>query len=357
MTLEPHRYSIGRDHLIKRCREKISIRLILGVAASAAIGISLYVRHWRTRNLESIESLTRLPSGREDLLELMERTGLMGKSGSKSVKEELDEIRKWHVDHGYKGGLVLRELMQPLYTDSSGIIQGIEDFVYDPMHLARRECYYLYYEITGTGQVKQQIFCRGTTLLIDILTCFSFWMVYDAELKCRVHLGFRNQADRILQDITPLLAPASDQRTTVEVSGHSLGGAVAFIISAKLRKRGYQVIRATAIASPRFCATESSSETIGLLLPSNNLRVESDIDCVPFLPFFGCHTGNKLYLVDKGTKVLYVPACDPSLLWLDSMFLNCRMFEIFSAIGKAHRVPYHISHIKHSLMTNEQLHQ
>lgn len=329
--------------------ESTLLRLLLGAVASSTVGISLYVRYWRAEKLDHLESLSRLPPGRQDLLELMERTGLMGRSGAKSVKEELDDIRKWHHDHGYKGGLVLRELSQPLYTDSSGLMHGLDDFVHDPMHLARRECYYLYYEITGTGEIKQQIFCRGTTLLVDVLTCFLFWMVYDDELECRVHLGFRNQADRILQDITPLLAPASDERTTVEISGHSLGGAVAYILSAKLRKRGYRVIRATAIASPRFCVTESSSEKIESLLPSDNLRIESDLDFVPYLPPFGYPTGNKLYLVHRGTKVIYVPFSDSSLKWLDSVFLNCRMWEIFSAVGKPHRVPYQVSHIKNAL--------
>jgi pimeloyl-ACP methyl ester carboxylesterase len=217
------------------------------------------------------------------------------------------------------------------------------------MQLARRECYYLYYEITGNGEIKQQIFCRGTTLLIDILACLSFWMVYDKELECRVHLGFRNQADRILQDIEPLLSPASDKRTTVEVSGHSLGGAVAYIIAAKLRKRGYRVTRTTAVAAPRFCANESSAERIESLLPLDNLRIENEIDFVPFLPPFGHHVGNKLYLLDKSNKLFYVPRSNTNLSWLGSVFLNCRVWEILSAMGKPHRVPYYISHIQKAL--------
>jgi hypothetical protein len=41
----------------------------------------------------------------------------MGKFGAKSVKAELDDIRKWHANHGYKGGLVVRELTQPLFVE------------------------------------------------------------------------------------------------------------------------------------------------------------------------------------------------------------------------------------------------
>lgn len=326
-----------------------SAKYAVGALVGCYVGVSLVTRYWRRQKLEELEPMTRLPPGREDLLELMERTGQMGKSGSKSVKRELDDIRKWHSDHGYKGGLVLRELSMPLFADSLGTMEGLEGLALDPMQLARRECYYIYYEITGTGEIKQQIFCRGTTLLVDVLTCLSFWMVYDEELECRMHMGFRNQADHILRDIEPLLAPASDKRTTIEVSGHSLGGAVAYIIAAKLRKRGFRVIRTTAIASPRFCATEASSQKIESLLPRDNLRIESEIDVVPFLPPFGHHVGNKLYMAGPNHSMFYVPSSDSSLSWLDSVFINFRLWEILSARGKPHRVPYQISHIQKAL--------
>lgn len=339
-------FSTAGDSLKKISSKKVALVTLAG----CYVGVSLFVRYRRRQKLGEMEPMTSLPPGREDLLDLMERTGQMGKSGARSVKEELDDIRKWHSDHGYKGGLVLRELSKPLFVDSLGTIEGLEGLAVDPMRLARRECYYIYYEITGTGEIKQQIFCRGTTLLVDVLTCLSFWMVYDEELDCRVHLGFRNQADHIIRDIEPLLAPASDKRTTIEVSGHSLGGAVAYIIAAKLRKRGYRVIRTTAIASPRFCATELSSQKIESLLPHDNLRIESEIDIVPFLPPFGHHVGNKLYLAGPD-NAYYIPSSDSSLRWLDSTFLNFRFWEILSALGKPHRVPYHITHLKKALVS------
>jgi hypothetical protein len=291
----------------------------------------------------------------QDLIVLTERTGLMGITpGAKSVKEELDSIRKWHHEHGYKGGLVLREFTQPLFTDNSeeGMVDGVrhlEDLALDPMRLARRECYYLYYEITGNGEIRQQIFCRGTTLFIDILTCFQLWMVHDEELGCRVHLGFRNQADRILEDLQPLLAPSTDKRTTIEVSGHSLGGAVAYIIAAKLKQRGYKVVRVTSVAAPRFCATPASAATIQSLLPNDNLRLEHDTDLVPFLPPFGYHpAGNKLWLLGELDATAYIPASKP-IPWVDSVFVNFRSFELLVAFGRPHRMPHYISHLKRLL--------
>jgi hypothetical protein len=279
--------------------------------------------------------------------------------GATSVKEELDSIRKWHHQRGYKGGLVLRELTQPLFDDDDddegmGYQQHqhehyLQDLALDPMRLARRECYYLYYEITGNGEIRQQLFCRGTTLMIDILTCLQLWMVHDEELGCRVHFGFRNQADRILEDLQPLLAPSTDKRTTIEVSGHSLGGAVAYIIAAKLKQRGYKVVRVTSIAAPRFCATRKSAAIIQSLLPKDNLRLEHDTDFVPFLPPFMYHpAGNKLWLLGELDATAYIPASKP-IPWVDNAFVNFRSVELLVAFGYPHRIPHYKAHLKRLL--------
>jgi hypothetical protein len=339
----------------------------VGAAAAAAsvsaVGVSWYVRQWRRKKLQELDYVNKTnftQRNPQDLIVTMERTGLMGiTAGAKSVKEELEDIRQWHLEHGYKGGLVLRELTQPLFVHDeqhSGMRELetiLEDLALDPMRLARRECYYLYYEITGNGQIRQQIFCRGTTLAIDILTCLSLWMVYDEEIGCRVHLGFRNHADRILDDIVPLLVANDDdsnKRTTIEVSGHSLGGAVAFLVAAKLRKRGYPVVRVTSVAAPRFCATAASALILESLLPKDNLQIENDTDVVPYLPPFGHNVGNKLYLIDASGAMAYIRSSADSnnnrWWWVNSVFVNFRAWELLVGRGQPHRMPYYVSHVK-----------
>ena len=282
--------------------------------------------------------------GREDRDEVartMQRNGLMG--SERSVKDEIHLIQDWHVEHGYRGGITLRDLTQHLFVNKQmGVVENLEDLVEDPMRLARRECYYLYYEIKGDGQIQQQIFCRGTTLGVDILTCLSFWMVYDDELGCRVHRGFKRHADRILNDILPLLVSPDNGRATIEVSGHSLGGAVAFILAAKLRKRGYNVIRVTTVGAPRICATKTGALNVQSLLPKDTMRIENDTDIVPYLPPFGESVGNKLYLLNSSQDMVYFPTSRlPS--WADSAFINFRLPEIIVAMGQAHRIPEYVS--------------
>lgn len=311
-------------------------------SAFVLIGISAWTRHYREKKLQ--ECFLNIFDGREDPQELirnMQRTGLMG--SQRSVKEELNQIQDWHVEHGYRGGITLRDLTQHLFVNKQiGIVENLEDLVEDPMRLARRECYYLYYEIKGDGEIQQQIFCRGTTLAVDILTCLSVWMVYDDELDCRIHSGFKHHADRILNDILPLLVSPDIERATVEVSGHSLGGSVAFILAAKLRKRGYNVIRVTTVGAPRICATKTGALNVQNLLPKDTIRIENDTDIVPFLPPFGESVGNKLYLLNSSQDMVYFPT-NRLPIWADSVFINMRLPEIVAAIGQPHRIPTYVS--------------
>ena len=199
--------------------------------------------------------------------------------------------------------------------------------------IARRECYYIYYEINPvTGQTTQQIFLRGTTLWIDIVTCVLTYMVYDTELQCHVHYGFVQHTNRILNDIIPLLSKDAN----IELCGHSLGGAVASLLAMKLQVRGCRVTQLTTIGEPAYLwfpstndhsnpihslwsfyrrTTTGENDTIPIshhppppppkptprehvqsLLPKDHIRIEHDCDVVPYLPPFGSHIGNKIWI-------------------------------------------------------------
>ena len=299
-----------------------------------------------------------------DVILTVQRMGLMGSKSS--VKSELDTIRHWHQQRGFKGGLVVRDLTRGLFFEHHDDDNGgddsntnqmrqqkdwtLTDIIEDPTRLERRECYYIYYEIEPTGRVVQQIFCRGTTLIFDVLTCIQAWMVYDPELQCSVHRGFLNHANRILQDVLPLLAAPSDRRSTVELCGHSLGGAVATILAAKLQKRGYRVVRLTTVGEPRFLKSCEDVETIRQRLPTDHLRIESDLDFVPFLPPLGVHACNKKiwfssnnHRDDKASA--YLISCQEHFSWTDSVWTNFRAREILANRGRAHRIPSYVKHL------------
>lgn len=53
------------------------------------------------------------------------------------------------------------------------------------------------------------------------------------------HAGFKEVADAVIQDLEAFLEPGAE----VKIAGHSLGGAAAVIVAAKLKLRGYRVAK------------------------------------------------------------------------------------------------------------------
>lgn len=344
---------------------------IVGIVTTTGALVSYKTRQWRNQHLQELpewQTLSRTPQHTnrtvQELTRTMERAKLMGKVQD-GVSRELEDIRAWHTENGYKGGLVLRELNIPIFTsstdnndddnddnDSTITDQHHAEFEFlDAMALARRECYYLYYEVKGNGEIKQEIFCRGTTLSVDVLTCLSFWSKYDDDLQCRVHLGFGNHAQHLLKDILPLLAPPLDKRATIEISGHSLGGAVAFLLAIKLKLLGYNVVKLTTVGAPRFVYQDARPRLLKLL-PKDTLRIECDLDIVPFLPPFASHLGDKLWMVHNDDEkddehdncsVCFVPF--PDFPWTESVWINFRFFPVLTQFAKHHRVRSYINEL------------
>mmetsp|Transcript_28625 Transcript_28625/g.57618 ORF Transcript_28625/g.57618 Transcript_28625/m.57618 type:complete len:426 (+) Transcript_28625:214-1491(+) len=354
-------------------------------AVSAMSAASIYTRHIRHEKVTSLTSAEDSGLLSRDkalsIIETIKRAGLMG--STKSVKEELDLLRRYHIENGYHGGLIVRDLSQPLFsldegndTNTSAGEYGSNNSISEDegvkgsvnvkstkenganlsekkMDMAQRECYYLYYEIKPNGHKKQEIFCRGTTLLVDVLTCLESWFVYDQELGCHVHRGFKKHADRVVEDVLPLLAKPSDL-STVEVSGHSLGGAVAMLVAVKLKKRGYRVTNVLSVAGPRVCSGYKDRDILESLLPRQTIRIENDLDIVPFLPPSGVSPGDKLWLVlDKGQeKVFMLPKewlKDPMNSWAESVLFNLKLFETIWNQSKTHKIATHVTRLKNNL--------
>lgn len=59
------------------------------------------------------------------------------------------------------------------------------------------------------------------------------------------HAGFKEVADAVVEDLEPFLEPGAE----VKIAGHSLGGAAAVIVAAKLKLRGHKIrkVRRTAV--------------------------------------------------------------------------------------------------------------
>jgi len=403
---------ISSFQISKERRSKLR-RYIIGAVILSGTAGSIYIRKWREEHIDDLldagacgvfyikngkiphngvakmQNENKTPRIRRDLNVLattVARAGLMGNlvRNAKSVKDELNAIRSWHQQRGFNGGLVLREVARPIYNSAlepyfldseddnqNEITEPIstddDTLLLSPEQIQQRECYYLYYEILPDGKIIQQIFCRGTTLTADVFTCLNCSFFYDSELGIRLHRGFRNHAHRLVEDLEPLLS--NHKRSTVEICGHSLGGAVAMIVAAKLKKRGYNVTRVTGIATPRFVENNSASiETLLNLLPDDTLRIEDDLDGVPFLPPIGyTAVGHKLWFVkgkDGKHSTKFIPlnrnriSFDLGILcsrqqnyrWENSFIVNGRFIETALVISQTHRTRSYVSRI-HELIS------
>ena len=186
-------------------------------------------------------------------------------------------------------------------------------------------------------------------LLSNLILQRSLFLAYFIII---VHYGFREHAERLLRDVEPLLVHSPD-RGTIELAGHSLGGAVAMIVALKLIKRGYNVTKITTVAAPKLCDAKAV-EILTPMLPSDVLRIENDDDLVPYMPPTGKHLGDKLLFISgKKSSARYLPssAIDSNTEWIENTFLNCFLFEALTRMPKAHRTYSYISNFEQLVLS------
>ena len=137
---------------------------------------------------------------------------------------------------------------------------------------------------------------RGTHSAGNFLTDAETPLVSHPEYPGRVHCGFSEAVDYVWSDIRRLLGNPS-QCPPIWVTGHSLGGAMATLISVRLAAEGFQVRGVYTYGSPRpgDGAFHNSYD-----MPNN--RFVNDNDLVPHMPFRWCykHVGDLKLLDPQG---------------------------------------------------------
>lgn len=134
-----------------------------------------------------------------------------------------------------------------------------------------------------------EIAVRGTANLDDVLYDLKAVSTFDEELGFRVHSGFRTLAREILAHLKK--HNLSDEVLSTYkfyLSGHSLGGSIASIISMYLHQGGSQVASVVTFGAPRFTTNEGARKY--QVLNQVTHRIVRCDDVVPFMPppnFFG----------------------------------------------------------------------
>ena len=78
-------------------------------------------------------------------------------------------------------------------------------------------------------------------------------------------------------------------------------------------------------------------EILQELLPAETIRIEDDLDVVTYLPPLGLSIGDKLWFATNDDVPYFLPR-DRSPVWVDSVWLNLRIFESIWYQSKRHRV-------------------
>ena len=125
-----------------------------------------------------------------------------------------------------------------------------------------------------TGQ--PMIAVRGTANVENALVDIAVKLHDDAQAGIKLHEGFALAASRIYQDIQPLL----DKSSTLNLTGHSLGGAVAVILAMYLEHDGFKVGHVITFGQPKVTNIAGSRQYAGL----NLIRVVTPRDLVPLVP-------------------------------------------------------------------------
>lgn len=134
---------------------------------------------------------------------------------------------------------------------------------------------------------------RGTANFDDVLVNLNAAAQMDEELQIPLHAGFRSVALDVNRALQRELSDIELNTYTFRIFGHSLGGAVASIVSMYLHQAGHNVEVVATYGAPRFTTNEGARKY--QVLNQRTFRVVRCDDVVPFLPppnFFGWSTGS-----------------------------------------------------------------
>ncbi len=163
----------------------------------------------------------------------------------------------------------------------------------------------LYFIEDRNNGASQTISVRGTAGRLNVLEDLEIALIPDTILGIRIHKGFQEGAQAILDDAVPRL----DKNKPIDVTGHSLGGAIAVVLAAYLDQNGYEIGRVVTFGQPRIASEPVSKDVLEV-----TTRVVNDTDVVPLVPPFTPitpyrHFGPEIVLRD-GPDFVYLNSHD-----------------------------------------------
>ncbi len=150
---------------------------------------------------------------------------------------------------------------------------------------------------------SQTVSIRGTANKPNVLEDLRVALIPDQILGMRIHRGFREDAQAIFLDIQPHL----DRSLPVQLTGHSLGAAIAAILAAYLDDAGYRIARVVTFGQPKFAEQPVANHVLAV-----STRVANGPDVVPMVPpttlFFKYSHFEEEIILKPGKDYVYLPA-------------------------------------------------
>ena len=156
-----------------------------------------------------------------------------------------------------------------------------------------------YLVLTDTATKTHYVSVRGTCNSHNAMQDINFFKDKSKRLGINIHSGFHRTSEVIADDLLTRL----DKSYEVYVTGHSLGGASALVVSWYLNHANFNVAECITFGQPKV----TDSKGIRIMCGAVNLtRVVNETDVVPLVPPTGthldryAHSGRLVKLLDNG---------------------------------------------------------
>lgn len=154
-----------------------------------------------------------------------------------------------------------------------------------------------YMLLTDHTNKKQYISVRGTNNSHNALQDINFLKDPSFRLGIDLHTGFHRTAEKIADDLLYKLITGYE----INVTGHSLGGAVAVIVSWYIDYAHYSIGECITYGQPKVTDAIGSRKMRGKI---NITRIVNETDVVPLVPPAGTHITHRYTHLGKLIKIL-----------------------------------------------------